>query len=44
MEEVENRCRNFSDTMIGMHIRRTDNLASIGKALSSYSIRNWMRR
>jgi NAD(P)-dependent dehydrogenase (short-subunit alcohol dehydrogenase family) len=29
MEEVENRCRNFSDTMIGMHIRRTDNLASI---------------
>lgn len=29
MEEVENRCRNFSDAMIGVHIRRTDNLASI---------------
>lgn len=29
VEEVENRCRNFSDTMIGVHIRRTDNLASI---------------
>ena len=29
MEEVENRCRNFSDTMIGMHIRCTVNLASI---------------
>lgn len=27
--EVENRCRNFSDAMIGVHIRRTDNLASI---------------
>ena len=29
MEEIENRCRNFSDAMIGVHIRRTDNLASI---------------
>ena len=29
MGEVENRCRNFSDAMIGVHIRRTDNLASI---------------
>lgn len=29
VEEVENRCHNFSDTMIGVHIRRTDNLASI---------------
>lgn len=29
MEEVESRCRNFSDTLIGVHIRRTDNLASI---------------
>ena len=25
MGEVENRCRNFSDAMIGVHIRRTDN-------------------
>lgn len=29
MAEVESRCRNFPDTMIGVHIRRTDNLASI---------------
>lgn len=28
-EEVDRRCRNFSDAMIGVHIRRTDNEASI---------------
>ena len=29
MADVEGRCRRFSETMIGMHIRRTDNAASI---------------